>query len=370
MSTSGRKCSASRRVFLYLLFIPTYVLYAVSLTGCLSTFLGIPDLFLVQITSTATKNTIKVAYFGICGLSSGPSSTQTCTPIARTSEAALARRLCSTTDNTNPSSNLDLIHLGVTLASKIFLPVLAGAVVAFTLGILFFITSQLKARRTRGRAIGYTKQSAKSTTLSLLFLALACMLCCGSALSTTVALSAIQFLAESDMLTGYEIEGGKALPILQWAALVLSVIVALGIAGVMRSSVRHAAGHPDVYVHDTQTEGKRQRELLSLLAAAAAKDNSRSHIHGTGPQTLQIEHLPMDVLASDSTKQAAGDWAALEPPKKPRTPLFRLPLRSASLRDARRRNGSHLSVLGQALSRAERRREGWPYRRYSCDEMV
>ncbi|KAL4899877.1 hypothetical protein BDW74DRAFT_183366 [Aspergillus multicolor] len=374
MSAPNRKCSASRRVFLYLLLIPTYVLYALSLTGCLSTVLGIPDLFLVQITSTATRDTIRVSYFGICGVSSGPDSTQACTPIAGTSETTLAARLfdSNTANGVQVSTqDQDLIHLGLTLASKVFLPVMAGAVVTFTLGLLFFIAAQLQAGRISksNSASAYLRHRActggKSARVSILFLGISCTMCFGSALSTTIATSAIQFLAETDIISGYEIEGGKALPILQWAALALSVLVALGLLGVMRASTRSSAASED--------EVESQRQLLRLLLAPAVEDKNSERLssdhdtYGRRREKRQMEILLSELLELASARNRP---LSVDAPKRPRTPLFRLPLRSASLREVQSRKGSDASVLQRALQRAERRREGWPYRRYSGEDMV
>ncbi|KAL2813748.1 hypothetical protein BDW59DRAFT_178154 [Aspergillus cavernicola] len=244
------KGDVNRRALLYFLLIPTFLLYALALTGCLSASPGIPNLFLVQVTAMGSKNTLKVGYFGKCR----NAKRTVCTPIAGLSEEALARKLFPGSQPTK------LIHFGLVLSSKIFLPVIAGAGVVFTLGVLSFSVVHLRTKS--ASRLSTALHGVKAAALALL--ALSCVLCFGAAISITMAIAAFQFSAE-DNPANYQVVGGKPLQALQWAAFAISVLITLGLRDVMQPIQSGVSGQV------SSTLPKAPVPISSASAAAPAR---------------------------------------------------------------------------------------------------
>ncbi|RAK94918.1 uncharacterized protein BO80DRAFT_469830 [Aspergillus ibericus CBS 121593] len=222
--------NVNRQACLYFLFVPTFLLYTLALAGCLSTSPGIPNLFLVQVTAESSGSKIKVGYFGMCSVSVNSTDSQLCSTTSGIPTKDLLERL-SPLDGRSALTD-DLVEFGLTLSSKILLPILAGGGVAFTLGILFFLFFQIRVKHPDAQRGAL--QVLESTSLALV--GISCVLCFGAAISITMAVAAMQFCDNQAEAPTYEIKAGEPLQIIQWTTFAFSILIAVGLRDIMRSS--------------------------------------------------------------------------------------------------------------------------------------
>ncbi|RAK90803.1 hypothetical protein BO79DRAFT_252986 [Aspergillus costaricaensis CBS 115574] len=222
--------NVNRQACLYFLFVPTFLLYTLALAGCLSTSPGIPNIFLVQITAQDSGGKLKVGYFGMCSVFMNSTDSQLCSTTCGISTEDLLQRLSPQDGRSAVTDNL--VEFGLTLASKILLPILAGGGVAFTLGIVLFLFFQIRVKNPSVQ--GGALQLLESTSLA--FVGLSCVLCFGAATSITMAVGAMRYCDNKADAPTDEIEAGKPLQIIQWMTFAFSVLIGVGLRDIMKSS--------------------------------------------------------------------------------------------------------------------------------------
>ncbi|KAK1772803.1 hypothetical protein QBC33DRAFT_30318 [Phialemonium atrogriseum] len=225
----------------FFLVIPIILFQALSLSGCVSTSPVLPDLYIVSFSRNDTSPPIKLrlGYLGICA---GNQTDLQCHPTAGSSAddvvASLFPGLLNHTTtvpatkgkNTPPAPSRSdaaraLVSAALTLQSRIFVPLLAGAGFLFLAGLAALVVAK---RRGTG--------PLRAATLACLCLSAA--LAFTACLATSGAAGALEFstllgvVGEAAPRT--VVRPGVALQVLQWLAFGFTVVFVGGVPWMLK----------------------------------------------------------------------------------------------------------------------------------------
>ncbi|KAI0387831.1 Ca2+ regulator and membrane fusion protein Fig1-domain-containing protein [Hypomontagnella monticulosa] len=214
--------SVGYRSMVYLAAVGIIVLYALTLTGCVSDSPGIPNIFLVNVQSQGIETmNIRVGYYGMCVDS--PKGFECVSSIAKYA-STLENELLGTTNST--IDDIDrFLSIAATTQWKLFPCLLAGAGVAFfySSAALLILKCSFKKPSRKNRS------SIRSIQRAILLLSeFAVILAFTSAMVTMTTARALEFATSSDssVMEGNDIHlsPGVLLQILQWLIVGFSVL--------------------------------------------------------------------------------------------------------------------------------------------------
>ncbi|KAK2763091.1 hypothetical protein FQN54_009725 [Arachnomyces sp. PD_36] len=224
------------RLCTYLLTIPIFLLYVLTLTGCVSNSPGIPNIFLVKLQGADQLGDyeLRVGYFGLCGSSQEGLSCYATT--GSSSEQLTANLRQNLPPKTAEDLPIDvLVDLAVTLQSRIILCLSAGAGILFFLGVLFLVLLGRGLKASQNATALKRRRFYRRALIFHLWVSVALAL--ASADSVTQTTGALEYVtrfhpSESSII----ISAGRSLAIMQWMVFAISVIFTLGITQILRRS--------------------------------------------------------------------------------------------------------------------------------------
>ncbi|KAK4239395.1 Ca2+ regulator and membrane fusion protein Fig1-domain-containing protein [Achaetomium macrosporum] len=227
----------------YLLIVPIIVFQALSLTGCVSTSPGVPNIYIVSLrpNNNATDDPlqVRIGYFGICGIDEEGKRCQSASGRSvETLRADLFPEVFGPNNNNNSSSSsnttasangdeiTDLVSTAIDLQSRIFISVLAGAAVLFLLGIAALVLYK------RDVSTGWDEHPRRSAiirrvTYGMLFGSAG--LAFAAALATSESAGALEYTTSDTAHATVLIHAGRTLQVLQWVAFGFETLFALAV---------------------------------------------------------------------------------------------------------------------------------------------
>ncbi|KAF2679530.1 hypothetical protein K458DRAFT_408135 [Lentithecium fluviatile CBS 122367] len=222
------------RIGTYLLAVPSFVFFALSLTGCVSTSSGIPDIFTAKIangvnTTTSTILEVRIGYFGICVSFVGRLD---CLPSAGKTSGALLRSLNASTYNVtiSASESMDMLDLALVIQTKIFICLFVVAGLLYTLGVLSLFVLKRSFTAQQDERITRRRYTIRGASLALLWISTAFTL--ASALSVNQMTSALDYITDVNSTSRFRITGRKTLNVLQWLAFAFTLLFVLGVSSI------------------------------------------------------------------------------------------------------------------------------------------
>ncbi|EHA53166.1 hypothetical protein MCOR27_003367 [Pyricularia oryzae] len=194
------------------LTIPIVLFYVLSLVGCISNSPGIPDIFLLKLTTpeTETPYQVRIGYFGLCAGSDD--AKLSCLP-----SFSLGRAPGTTVFNTTlPAELTRLVELGHEVQVKVifFVPLLLASVLFFVSTTTVFLWRNVP------------QISPMAATVAFLMHSLALGLLLAAATAVSMVVNALHF-AVVEITRGQNeinVEGGKALQTFQWLTVIFSCV--------------------------------------------------------------------------------------------------------------------------------------------------
>ncbi|KAK4176043.1 Ca2+ regulator and membrane fusion protein Fig1-domain-containing protein [Triangularia setosa] len=213
----------------YLFIIPVIVFHALSLTGCVTTSPGIPNIYVVSLRSAELANSnstnldvqVRIGYFGMCGISEENGTL--CGSVSGRSVEELSSTLfpAATASNNTLLKNeiTDLITTAQDLQTEIFISILAGSAVLFIVGLVALFLFK-RDRKKNGVAEWYEQgkwsKIVKRGTYGALFLSAAMTF--ASALATSQSAGALQITSAVMENASVLIKTGTTIQVFQWIA--------------------------------------------------------------------------------------------------------------------------------------------------------
>ncbi|KAL2258318.1 hypothetical protein VTK26DRAFT_8399 [Humicola hyalothermophila] len=237
------KPAGAARFAPYILILPIIVLYALSLTGCVSTSPGIPNIYVVSLranhNASDTPVQVRVGYYGICGIDEDGKRCQSAS--GRSVETLMTNLFPELGGNgTNSDSNstadaddvADMINTALDLQGGTFISVLAGAAVLFLGGVvaLFFLKRDVSSPT----AWDHPRRSAiiRRATYGMLYGSTALVF--AASLATTQSAGALKYASEAMRDASVLIKAGTTLQVLQWLVFGFSTLFALAVPFLVR----------------------------------------------------------------------------------------------------------------------------------------
>ncbi|RDW66309.1 hypothetical protein BP6252_09944 [Coleophoma cylindrospora] len=204
-----------------------------SITGCVSTSPGIPNIYLLKLQAQNGTNVlpadfqIRLGYFGMCIgetkalICSGSSSISIINSTSTNSTNSSNSTSTASTDLT-PTTLLDTAQA---LQGRIILPFLVVAAGWFFFALPWLVLTQ------RGKVPARHAQLFKHTAVRSLWLSVAIALV--SAIATAQTAGALQYLTKSPAFSSISIEAGVTLQVLQWFLVIFSALFAYAVMVVL-----------------------------------------------------------------------------------------------------------------------------------------
>ncbi|KAI0198008.1 Ca2+ regulator and membrane fusion protein Fig1-domain-containing protein [Astrocystis sublimbata] len=225
MSMQNKFRNIDYRWAVYLSAAAILLFYVLSLTGCISTSAGIPNIFLISIQDQVDTNLqIHIGYFGICMKAGGQFY---CMSTVGKDATAVFNDLSKT--GTSHSKELGhLISVALVAQSKIFPFLLAGAGVVFFLGLASLLMLKRSIKKPSPKKPSTPKLLRTVTIFSV---ATSIGLALAAAVATEQTANALAFATTSIFVgqSSIRISAGVALQVLQWLIVGFSVLVELSI---------------------------------------------------------------------------------------------------------------------------------------------
>lgn len=200
------------RLVTWALTIPIVLFYVLSLVGCISASPGIPDIFLLKLTSPSSETPyeVRVGYFGLCAGTSDKALS--CLP-----SFSLGRAAGTTVFNTTmPAELTRLVELGHEVQVKVifFVPLLLASVLFFVSTTTIFLWRNV------------AQISPMAATVAFLMHSLGLGLLLAAATAVSMVVNALHF-AVVEITRGQDeiaVEGGLTLQSFQWLTVIFSCV--------------------------------------------------------------------------------------------------------------------------------------------------
>ncbi|KAK4189135.1 Ca2+ regulator and membrane fusion protein Fig1-domain-containing protein [Podospora australis] len=217
---------------------PAVVFQALSLTGCISTSPGIPNIYIVSLrsnTNTSTPVQVRIGYFGICGIdedgtrcmSATGHSVEEITPIIFPSLATSDNNNTNTNTNSSavPEEIVDLINTATHLRDTTFNSILAASSILFVVGFLALLVHKRDIKNDDQWDKIRLSTWIKRATYGTLYLSAAGTF--AASMATTQAAKSLEFTASAMKDASVLIKSGTTLQVFQWIAFGFSITFAL-----------------------------------------------------------------------------------------------------------------------------------------------